>query len=94
MSGMNKCSLQETRMKRRNRFFDEEPSDEVKFSNSDKMKNETFIPIMDALVLQLNKRKVAYTKLCDEFGFFWDLENIKPSELRKKSTKAYEYVCR
>ncbi|KAL4085003.1 hypothetical protein QTP88_027852 [Uroleucon formosanum] len=67
----------ETRTKRRNIFFDEEPSGEVIFSNSDKMKNETFIPIIDALILQLNKRKEAYTKLYDKFGFFSDMENIE-----------------
>ncbi|KAL5239106.1 hypothetical protein ACI65C_006516 [Semiaphis heraclei] len=77
ISGINKFSWEETRTKRRNIFFDEEPSGEVIFSNSDKMKNEAFIPIMDALILQLNKRKEAYTKLCDKFGFFSDMENIE-----------------
>jgi len=55
------------------------------------MKNEAFIPIMDALILQLNKRKEAYTKLCDKFGFFSDMENIEASELRKKALKLVEY---
>ncbi|KAL5246211.1 hypothetical protein ACI65C_013619 [Semiaphis heraclei] len=91
ISGINKFSWEETRTKRRNIFFDEEPSGEVIFSNSDKMKNEAFIPIMDALILQLNKRKEAYTKLCDKFGFFSDMENIEASELRKKALKLVEY---
>jgi len=87
ISGINEFSWEETRTKRRNIFFDEEPSGEVIFSNTDKMENETFIPIMDALILQLNKRKEAYTKLCDKFGFFSDLENIEASELRNKAQK-------
>jgi len=91
ISGINKFSWEETRTKRRNIFFDEEPSGEVIFSNTDKMKNETFIPIMDALILQLNKRKEAYTKLCDKFGFFSDMKNIEASELRKKALKLVEY---
>lgn len=91
ISGINKFSWEETRTKRRYIFFDEDPSGEVIFSNTDKMKNENFIPIMDALILQLNKRKEAYTKLCDKFGFFSDLENIEASELRKKALKLVEY---
>ncbi|XP_022182219.1 zinc finger MYM-type protein 1-like [Myzus persicae] len=91
ISGINKFSWEETRTKRRNIFFDEESSGEVIFSNSDKMKNEAFIPIMDALILQLNKRKEAYTKLCDKFGFFSDMEIIEASELRKKALKLVEY---
>jgi len=46
---------------------------------------------MDALILQLNKRKEAYTKLCEKFGFFSDMENIEASELRKKALKLMEY---
>lgn len=36
----------------------------------DKMKIETFIPIMDTLITQLKKRNMAYTELYGKFLFF------------------------
>jgi len=45
----------------------------------------------NALILQLNKRKEPYTKLCDKFGFFSDMENIEASKLHKKALKLVEY---
>lgn len=49
------------------------------------MKNETFIPIMDALITQLKKRNMAYTELYNKFGFFSEVEKMKSYDLRKQA---------
>lgn len=49
------------------------------------MKNETFLPIMDALITQLKKRNIAYTELYNKFGFFSEFEKMESNDLRKKA---------
>lgn len=85
LSGIDTFSGDKARKKIRKTFFDENLEGEIFYSSKDKMKNETFIPIMDALITQLKKRNMAYTELYNKFGFFSEVEKMKSFDLRKQA---------
>lgn len=58
------------RMPRRTLFLDEGDAEETLFTEKEKMKIETFIPIIDALINNLKSRNKAYIEKNEKFGFF------------------------
>lgn len=73
------------RQSRRTMFFDEGNAEETVFTEKEKIKNQTFIPIIDALITNLNSRNEAYSKINEKFGFFLMLEKIDNTDLRVKA---------
>ncbi|KAL4131016.1 hypothetical protein QTP88_008376 [Uroleucon formosanum] len=62
--------------KQEKRFFDENETDEAVLESSQKMKCEVFLVIIDRLIINLHKRKLAYTELHKNFGFILVMESI------------------
>lgn len=58
------------RQSRRIVFFNEGDAEGTVFTKKEKMKTETFILIIDALINNLNSQNEAYSKTNEKFGFF------------------------
>jgi len=50
-------------------FFDEENTEEI-LHGSHKMKTQTFFVIIDTMISDLTKRKIAYDKIYNQFDFY------------------------
>lgn len=74
MSGKTYFESTNSRRKKRVVFIDETLTDEVSFQGADKMKNDVFLVILDHLISDLNVRKMSYSTLNQNFGFFLNLE--------------------
>ena len=77
---------EEPRVRQRKRFFDEVEVDDEEtdtaLSFGDSFKINTFLPIIDRLVIELASRLEAYKILSDKFGFILKLVELTPGELR------------
>lgn len=58
---------------------------------SEKMKNETFLIIIDKLIFELNRRMESYNELNNKFGFILNIENESLDNIRKKSSNLVEF---
>ncbi|XP_065675555.1 zinc finger MYM-type protein 1-like [Hydra vulgaris] len=66
---------------RRMAFFDGE-AEELEFQGSYKFKIETYLPVIDSLTSNLEKRTSAYEKINDNFGFLVNIQTIANVELK------------
>ncbi|XP_065645536.1 zinc finger MYM-type protein 1-like [Hydra vulgaris] len=66
---------------RRMAFFDGE-AEELEFQGSYKFKIETYLPVIDSLTSNLEKRTLAYEKINDNFGFLVNIQTIANVELK------------
>ncbi|XP_065642588.1 uncharacterized protein LOC136074212 [Hydra vulgaris] len=66
---------------RRMAFFDGE-AEELEFQGSYKFKIETYLPVIDSLTSNLEKRSSAYEKINDSFGFLVNIQTIANVELK------------
>jgi len=64
---------------------------DVIFMGSEKMKNETFLIIIDKLIFELNRRMESYNELNNKFGFILNIENESLDNIRKKSSNLVEF---
>lgn len=65
-------------------FFDEENTEEI-LQGSYKMKTQTFFVIIDTIISDLTKRKIAYDKMYNQFDFLFNLGNLKADDIEKKA---------
>lgn len=63
---------------------------DVIFMGSEKMKNETFLVIIDKLIFELNRRMESFTELNNKFGFLLNIEKESLDNIRKKSSNLVE----
>ena len=61
------------KISRRMAFFDGE-AEEMEFQGSLKFKVETYLPCIDSLKSNLEKRSTAYEKINDNFGFLVNIQ--------------------
>lgn len=59
--------------------------------NSKVFETKVFIPIMDSLISELNKRKFAYAEINNKFGFFFNLIEMQSFEIADKATSLQKY---
>lgn len=64
-------------------FFVETLTEEVSFEGADKMKNYVILVILDNLINDLVVRKLSYSKINQDFGFFLNLEKENIETIRK-----------
>ncbi|XP_065662680.1 uncharacterized protein LOC136085314 [Hydra vulgaris] len=62
-------------------FFDG-GAEELEFQGSYKFKIETYLPVIDSLTSNLEKRTSAYEKINDNFGFLVNIQTIANVELK------------
>ena len=60
---------------RRMAFFDSE-AEEMEFQGSLKFKVETYLPVIDSLASNLEKRLTAYDKINENFGFLVNIQTM------------------
>lgn len=60
-------------------------TNEMQFDGREDMRINVFIIIIDTLVTELTKRKNAYDKICNLFGFLEKIVVIPDEEIRKKA---------
>ena len=62
-------------------FFDGE-AEEMEFQRSLKFKVETYLPAIDSLTSNLEKRSTAYEKINDNFGFLANIQTMANVEIK------------
>jgi hypothetical protein len=76
LSGCETFVWESSRKKIRPVLLDDDTNTlDVIFMGSEKMKNETFLVIIDKLIFELNRRMENYTELNNKFGFLLNIEN-------------------
>lgn len=53
--------------------FGELRDNEIKLSPKEKFRNQTFIPIIDSLIIELNKSIAVYEEINKKFSFIFQL---------------------
>jgi len=90
-SGCETFVRESSRKKIRSVLFDDDKNTlDVVFMGYKKMKNETFLVIIDKLIFEFNRRMESYTELNDKFGFLLNIGNKSLDNIRKKSSNLVE----
>ncbi|XP_022178978.1 uncharacterized protein LOC111039694 [Myzus persicae] len=87
--GFEKCGIKEykdisSRKKKRKLAFGETRDAEAKLTPRDKFRSQIYISIMDSLIFELNKRMSAYEEINKKFSFFFRLQMLSITEVRKQ----------
>ena len=74
--------------------FFEGKSKDIIHRGADKFRIETFIPIIDAIITELNKREQAYHDIDNKFSYFAQLQTLSNDEIiaRSKTLAAMYYL--
>ncbi|XP_046735013.1 uncharacterized protein LOC124404722 [Diprion similis] len=85
---------QRTRSRSSRIIFFEGPAQTVQLTGGDKLKTQTFLPIIDTLITHLKQRSDSYKEINQRFGFLTRLKNIRSNELKNscKEFAAMYYV--
>jgi len=76
----------------KNNFFYEENTKEI-LQGSHKIKTQTFFVIIDTMISDLTKRKIAYDKIYNKFDFLFNLGNLKSDDIEKKADHFQNIYC-
>lgn len=82
--GKTKCGINEYKTTRKNKKI---KIGEVDLSSKESFKINTYIVIMDSLLTELKKRKIAYDLVNENFSFFFNLTELSISEVREKAER-------
>lgn len=87
--GFEKCGIKEyndisSRKKKRKLAFGETRDAEAKLTPRDKFRSQIYISIMDYLIFELKKRMSAYEEINKKFSFFFRLQMLSITEVRKQ----------
>jgi len=88
--GFEKCGIKEykdtsRRKKKRKLAFRESQDAEANLTLRDKFRSQIFIPIMGSFIFELNKRMSAYEEINKKFSFFFRLQTLSITEVRKQA---------
>ncbi|GFR10080.1 uncharacterized protein TNCT_578021 [Trichonephila clavata] len=78
------------RVRKRKRHHDDGPAKEV-LRGKEKLKVDTYLPVLDMLCTELSRRLEAYREINDLFGFLTDFSTKSDAEIRQACTKFKEH---
>ncbi|GFR09767.1 uncharacterized protein TNCT_660611 [Trichonephila clavata] len=79
------------RVRKRKRHHDDGPAKEVVLRGKEKLKVDTYLPVLDMLCTELSRRLEAYREINDLFGFLTDFSTKSDAEIRQVCTKFKEH---
>ncbi|GFQ84927.1 uncharacterized protein TNCT_500761 [Trichonephila clavata] len=79
------------RVRKRKRHHDDGPAKEVVLRGKEKLKVDTYFPVLDMLCTELSRRLEAYREINDLFGFLTDFSTKSNAEIRQACTKFKEH---
>ncbi|GFR18334.1 zinc finger MYM-type protein 1 [Trichonephila clavata] len=79
------------RVRKRKRHHDDGPAKEVVLRGKEKLKVDTYLPVLDMLCTELSRRLEAYREISDLFGFLTDFSTKSDAEIRQACTKFKEH---
>ncbi|KAF0688590.1 zinc finger MYM-type protein 1-like, partial [Aphis craccivora] len=94
ISEIKEYKTQINRKKKRKILYDESHENESQLNSKDVFKSQTYIPIMDSLISELNKRKIAYEDINEKFKFLFCITEISSSEVRHQSAVLQKYYSK
>ncbi len=80
-------SYENQRVRRRKRHNDDGSADDVVHTGKDKLKIETYLPVLDMLCAELSRRLEAYREINSLFGFLTDFSTKSNDEIREACSK-------
>lgn len=75
------------RERKRKRHHDDGSAEEVVLRGKEKLKVDTYLPVLDMLFTELSRRLEAYREINDLFGFLTDFSTKSDAEIRQACTK-------
>lgn len=75
----------ENRKKKRKLHSDETNSNDTTFTKKEDLYINTYIVVIDTLLLELKRRKAAYDIILKKFSFFFNIEQLSSIELQKSA---------
>lgn len=91
ITGCQNYPNNEKRAKKRKLQDDETRENETQFDGiREDMRVNVFITIIDTLITELTKRKVAYDKICNLFGFLEKIVILSDEEIKTKAQQLKE----
>ncbi|KAL4719164.1 hypothetical protein ACJJTC_014022 [Scirpophaga incertulas] len=75
------------RERKRKRHHDDGSAEEVVLRGQEKLKVDTYLPVLDMLFTELSRRLEAYREINDLFGFLTDFSTKSDAEIRQACTK-------
>ncbi|GBP90249.1 hypothetical protein EVAR_89368_1 [Eumeta japonica] len=79
------------RVRKRKRHHDDGAAEEVVFRGKEKLKVDTYLPVLDMLCTELSRRLEAYREINNLFGFLTDFSTKSDVEIRQACTKFKEH---
>ncbi|GBP96777.1 hypothetical protein EVAR_72063_1 [Eumeta japonica] len=79
------------RVRKRKRHHDDGAAEEVVFRGKEKLKVDTYLPVLDMLCTELSRRLEAYREINNLFGFLTDFSTKSDAEIRQACTKFKEH---
>ncbi|GFR16025.1 uncharacterized protein TNCT_100261, partial [Trichonephila clavata] len=79
------------RVRKRKRHHDDGPAKEVVLRGKEKLKVDTYLPVLDMLCTELSRRLEAYREINDLFEFLTDFSTKSDAEIRQACTKFKEH---
>ncbi|GBP84617.1 hypothetical protein EVAR_55321_1 [Eumeta japonica] len=79
------------RVQKRKRHHDDGTAEEVVFRGKEKLKVDTYLPVLDMLCTELSQRLEAYREINNLFGFLTDFSTKSDAEIRQACTKFKEH---
>ncbi|GBP93223.1 hypothetical protein EVAR_69506_1 [Eumeta japonica] len=76
---------------KRKRHHDDGAAEEVVFRGKEKLKVDTYLPVLDMLCTELSRRLEAYREINNLFGFLTDFSTKSDVEIRQACTKFKEH---
>ncbi|GBP51432.1 hypothetical protein EVAR_37268_1 [Eumeta japonica] len=73
------------------KHHDDGAAEEVVFRGKEKLKVDTYLPVLDMLCTELLRRLEAYREINNLFGFLTDLSTKSDAEIRQDCTKFKEH---
>ncbi|GFQ98697.1 uncharacterized protein TNCT_470091 [Trichonephila clavata] len=82
------------RVRKRKRHHDDGPAKEVVLRGKEKLKVDTYLPVLDMLCTELSRRLEAYREINDLFGFLTDFSTKSDAEIRQACTNLRNIISR
>ncbi|GBP12167.1 hypothetical protein EVAR_6352_1 [Eumeta japonica] len=76
---------------KKKRHHDDGAAEEVVFRGKEKLKVDTYLPVLDMLCTELSRRLEAYREINNLFGFLTDFSTKSDVEIRQACTKFKEH---